>query len=103
MQIRRVAIDRARQEHRRHRREQAFAQTQNQGLFESCEAGNALDLETALRGLPHEQQEVLVLKIWGDQTFEAIGRTLDISPNTAASRYRYGLEQLRQKFKFQVD
>jgi len=28
-------------------------------------------------------------------TFESIGRTLEISPNTAASRYRYGLEKLR--------
>jgi len=28
-------------------------------------------------------------------TFAEIGQILDISPNTAASRYRYGLEKLR--------
>jgi RNA polymerase sigma-70 factor (ECF subfamily) len=101
MQIRRVAIDRARRELRREKREHEFAETQHRSLFKPCEAGDALDLENALQDLPVEQQEVLVLKIWGDQTFEAIGRALDISPNTAASRYRYGLEALRNKFKFQ--
>ena len=99
MQIRRVAIDRARRERRREKREQAFAGTQEQSLFQPDGPGNAVDLEQALGALPHEQQEVLVLKIWGDQTFEAIGKALDISPNTAASRYRYGLEQLKDIFQ----
>ena len=53
-------------------------------------------LESALRSLPAAQREVLVLKIWGGLTFEQIGDTLGISPNTAASRYRYALDQLRQ-------
>jgi RNA polymerase sigma-70 factor (ECF subfamily) len=29
-------------------------------------------------------------------TFEAIAEALDIPPNTAASRYRYGIEKLRE-------
>ena len=101
MQIRRVAIDRARREKRREQREQEYANTDDGGFFESANPGDALDLEQALRALPHEQQEVLVLKVWGGQSFEAIGRTLDISPNTAASRYRYGLEHLRSNFQIQ--
>ncbi len=52
-------------------------------------------LESAVRALPPEQREVISLKIWGELTFDQIARTLDISPNTAASRYRYGLERLR--------
>ncbi|WP_238710195.1 RNA polymerase sigma factor [Oceanipulchritudo coccoides] len=99
MQIRRVAIDRARREKRREQREQEYANADDGGFFESRKPGDALDLEQALRALPNEQQEVLVLKIWGGQSFEAIGRTLDISPNTAASRYRYGLEHLRSNFQ----
>ena len=55
---------------------------------------NAL-VEKAVRRLPSEQQEVILLKIWGEMTFEDIGNTLDISLNTAASRYRYALEKLR--------
>jgi RNA polymerase sigma-70 factor (ECF subfamily) len=103
MQIRRVAIDRARKERRREKREQEYAGSDESGMFESLEPGNSLDLEQALRALPNEQQEVLVLKIWGDQSFEAIGKSLDISPNTAASRYRYGLEHLKKEFQIQEE
>ncbi len=46
--------------------------------------------------LPHEQREVLVLKIQGDLTLAQIGEVFGISPNTAASRYRYALEKLQQ-------
>ncbi len=49
----------------------------------------------ALAALPREQREVIVLKIWNGLTFEAIGRLFDMSPNTAAGRYRYGLNKLR--------
>ena len=49
----------------------------------------------ALTRLPPEQREVIVLKIWHDHTFEEIGELLQISPNTAAGRYRYGLRKLR--------
>jgi DNA-directed RNA polymerase specialized sigma24 family protein len=52
-----------------------------------------------LAGLPVEQREVIVLKVWNRYTFEEIGGLLDISPNTAAGRYRYGL----QKIKFQLE
>ncbi len=45
--------------------------------------------------LPVEQREVIVLKIWHRCTFEEIGSLLEISPNTAAGRYRYGIEKLR--------
>jgi RNA polymerase sigma-70 factor (ECF subfamily) len=37
------------------------------------------------------------MKIWNDKTFAEIGEALEISQNTAASRYRYGLEALRKK------
>ena len=48
-----------------------------------------------LEELPLEQREVIVLKIWHRRTFEEIGEVLDISPNTAAGRYRYGLQKLK--------
>ncbi len=49
----------------------------------------------ALNQLPAEQREVVVLKVWHELTFAEIGQALDISPNTAASRYRYAMEKLR--------
>jgi RNA polymerase sigma-70 factor (ECF subfamily) len=48
-----------------------------------------------LAGLPAAQREVIVLKLWHDCTFEEIGGLIEVSPDTAASRYRYGLEKLR--------
>lgn len=48
-----------------------------------------------LAELPPEQREVLVLKFWHGRTFEEIGNLLEISPNTAAGRYRYGLRKIR--------
>jgi len=48
-----------------------------------------------LAGLPPEQREVIVLKLWHDYTFEEISELLEISPNTVAGRYRYGLEKLK--------
>jgi RNA polymerase sigma-70 factor, ECF subfamily len=48
-----------------------------------------------LATLPQEQREVIVLKIWHEHTFEEIGELLEVSPNTVAGRYRYGLQKLR--------
>jgi len=53
------------------------------------------ELERALRKLPDEQRDVVVLKLWQELTFEEISIICDIPLNTAASRYRYGLEKLR--------
>jgi RNA polymerase sigma-70 factor, ECF subfamily len=52
-----------------------------------------------LERLPAGQSEVIVLKIWHELTFEEIAHLLGISPNTAAGRYRYGLEKLRKCLK----
>ena len=52
-----------------------------------------------LQKLPPEQREVIVLKIWSEYTFEEIAGLLDLSPNTVAGRYRYGLEKLRTCLK----
>ena len=48
----------------------------------------------ALEKLPSNQAEVIVLKIWENMTFAEIADVLGEPPNTAASRYRYGLQKL---------
>jgi len=52
-----------------------------------------------LAELPVEQREAIVLKLWHDCTFEEIGGLLEISPNTAAGRYRYGLQKIKLKLE----
>ncbi len=59
------------------------------------EALDSIVVREALAELPAEQAAVVVLKIWHELAFAEIGEVLAISPNTAASRYRYGLEKLR--------
>jgi RNA polymerase sigma-70 factor (ECF subfamily) len=63
------------------------------------EQGFRQALSEALGELPAEQRAVVHLKLWEGLTFEAIARMLDISLNTAASRYRYGLDKLRQRLR----
>jgi RNA polymerase sigma-70 factor (ECF subfamily) len=57
----------------------------------------------ALRTLPTEQSEVVVLKIWEEMTFAEIACVLDITPSTAASRYRYAMSKLTQRLSDQQD
>jgi RNA polymerase sigma-70 factor (ECF subfamily) len=52
-----------------------------------------------LTELPVEQREVIVLKIWHQCTFEEIAAVMEIPANTAAGRYRYGLQKLRNKLE----
>jgi RNA polymerase sigma-70 factor (ECF subfamily) len=56
----------------------------------------ALALQSALRTLPEEQREVIVLRVWGQLTFEEAAAVVGVSPNTVASRYRYGLAKLNE-------
>jgi len=99
--VRRAAWDLARREARRAGRE-AYAES-GRDDFEPCfvppvegEERRAA-IEGALGRLPEEQREVLVLKIAGDLTFDQIGAQLEVSANTAASRYRYALGALRKE------
>lgn len=49
----------------------------------------------ALRGLPHRQQEVLVLRYFTDLSEEDIARTLDISRGAVKSHAHRGIAALR--------
>jgi RNA polymerase sigma-70 factor (ECF subfamily) len=53
----------------------------------------------ALGELPEEQRAIVHLKLWEGLTFEEIAVALDIPPNTAASRYRYGLNKMRERLR----
>ena len=57
------------------------------------------ELADALAELPPEQRAVAHLKLWDGLTFEQIAAALDIPPNTAASRYRYALDKLRDRLR----
>lgn len=56
-------------------------------------------MERSLAELPREQQVAVQLRLWDGLTFAEIGEVLDISTNTAASRYRYGIDKLRDALR----
>ncbi len=56
-------------------------------------------LASALGELPPEQRAVVHLKLWEHLTFDAIGEALEIPLNTAASRYRYAIDKLRERLR----
>ena len=93
------ALDRLRQRQRQTRREAAVARPEAEPML-ACPAEQderRAAIEAALRNLPANQAEVLVMKIWGGLTFPQIAEAAGISPNTAASRYRYALAALREQ------
>ena len=57
------------------------------------------ELSVALAELPPEQRAVAHLKLWEGLTFEQIAAALEIPLNTAASRYRYALDKLRDRLR----
>jgi RNA polymerase sigma-70 factor (ECF subfamily) len=96
--IKRCAIDLARSSDSRRRREDESQRQIGEMVtwFELPEDDTSRALQVALSKIPKKFREVITLKIWGEQTFEEVGKALTISPNTAASRYRYGMEALRR-------
>jgi RNA polymerase sigma-70 factor (ECF subfamily) len=103
--IRRCAIDLGRKEDRRGKREEKSERDkiiQKGGVADPWFQSDSADdesrvyLENGLKKLPEKFASVIILKIWGELTFAEIGKKLDISQNTAASRYRYGLEALKK-------
>ena len=99
--VRRAALDLGRRESRRAAREERAEASREEGepLFASSleDDDRRAAIESALWRLPDQQREVLVLKIWGELTFEQIAAQLEIPPNTAASRHRYALAALRRE------
>lgn len=99
--IRRRALDLARRENRRQKRETAAYESAGQDWFDSDVEDRERNrlLQFAMSSLPELQREVITLKLWGGLTFAEIARMLEIPADTAASRYRYGLEELRKLTK----
>ena len=96
--IHRRAIDLARSEDRRAVRELKVQQGATEVWFdhEVEQREHHLVLQSAMSQLPEIYRVVVTLKVWGELTFSEIADALGIPANTAASRYRYGLEELRK-------
>ena len=99
--IRHRAIDLARRDERRLDREVAAHLDNPPCWFDSAveERERNWLIQKAMSHLPEIYRDVVTLKVWGGLTFAEIAEALDIPAGTAASRYRYGLMELRKLTK----
>jgi RNA polymerase sigma-70 factor (ECF subfamily) len=97
--VRNCALDWQRERGRQARLAESAARSEREPLFVGSIEQNErrVAIEAALRRVPEEQREVLVMKTWGGLSFPQIAEALGISANTAASRYRYALAKLREQ------
>ena len=97
--VKRCALDWLRTRGRQVRREAAVARSEGEPLFEGPveQAERRAAVAAALAELPEAQREVLVMKIWGGLTFPQVAEALGIPADTAASRFRYALDKLRER------
>jgi len=102
--VRSIALDFIRRDSRRARREASALSDADQSVQPEfdIEDDSQRALVAALDLLPSEQREVLVMKIWNELTFAEISSALEISQNTAASRYRYALAALKKNLTANV-
>jgi RNA polymerase sigma-70 factor (ECF subfamily) len=93
--VRNGALDAAKADRRRQRREAAVARPSR--WFREA-AVDGLDAETAVAGLqrlPAEQREAIVARLWGGLSFDQIAEVSGCAPSTAFRRYQAGLDALR--------
>ena len=55
-----------------------------------------VDLKKLIEGLPADQKEVLVMRMYQDMSFKEISESTGVSINTALGRMRYALMNLRK-------
>ena len=99
--IHRRAIDQARRQDRRANREIAALGFFQEAWFDSSVEDRELQqlIQGAMSRMSENFREVVTLKVWGGLTFAEIAVALGIPANTASSRYRYGIEELRRLTK----
>lgn len=97
-----VAIDLIRRRGTRERTREGFAAEATSPFAPASDPDEETfrnELAVALSELPPEQRAVAHLKLWEGLTFEQIAATLEIPLNTAASRYRYALDKMRDRLR----
>jgi RNA polymerase sigma-70 factor (ECF subfamily) len=98
--IRRRAIDLARSSDRRAARERTEGEPEQEWFAPDVEQRDTQRiLADAVKSLQPNYREVVTLKVWGGLTFQEIAEVTGVPLNTAASRYRYAIEELRENLK----
>jgi len=98
--VRRRAIDAAKSQSRRRRREDRVARERKEWFeADSSAAIDAKTAQSALEQLPRELREIVVLRIWAELGFAQIAAIASVSVGTAHQRFAEALRQLRTVLK----
>jgi RNA polymerase sigma factor (sigma-70 family) len=98
--VRNEAISALRSRVRRQRREHEVALVKGD-FFESrtAELIDARLAQDALESLPHEQREVVVLRLWGQLTLAEIAALVGLPTSTVYDHYRSALSKMRKQLE----
>ncbi|WP_162275911.1 RNA polymerase sigma factor [Roseimaritima ulvae] len=93
--VRRRAMNLARAESRR-RKHQRDAGLARSAWFvpDSTAEDTTAECQTALAGLPRQEREIVILRIWGEQTFAQIADVVQLPLSTVHRRYHTALASL---------
>ncbi|UCC99016.1 MAG: sigma-70 family RNA polymerase sigma factor [Phycisphaerales bacterium] len=69
----------------------------------AAEAEDITRLRQALRQIPYEQREAVLLHIRGGMKFRQMAKVQGVSVSTIHARYRYGLDKLRSLLNSEVE
>ncbi|MBI2805088.1 MAG: sigma-70 family RNA polymerase sigma factor [Planctomycetes bacterium] len=95
--VRNGAIDAARTDRNRQRREAAALPPARWFIEVEVDGLDAEAAVAAMQRLPIEQREVIVARLWGGLTFEEIAEVADCSASTAFRWFSAGIDALRQE------
>jgi len=95
--VRNGALDAAKRERRRQRRESEAARPVRWFVEPEVDGLDAETAVAAVQRLPADQREVIVARHWGELNFEQIAEVAGCSASTAFRRYTAGVETLRQQ------
>jgi RNA polymerase sigma-70 factor (ECF subfamily) len=94
--VRNAAIDHARSESRRRRRERVVARERGEWFDTSEDAAiDGRTAEAALQQLPPQQREIVVMRVWGGLRFAQIAELVGLSVSSTHDRYTAALAALR--------
>ena len=96
--ITRILINECYNELRRQRRYQPMEELPETAV----EAFDSLPLKEAIRNLPKELKDVIILRFFGGYTVAEVSQALHIPPGTVATRQRKALQLLRLELEEEV-
>ncbi len=92
--LRRLAIDRIRSDTASKRREEAVGGAWIRPLGPSVDPAEVADLDRALRRLPADQMESVLLHVYAGMTFQEVADAVEAPLKTVISRYGAALKKL---------